>query len=127
MRHYSFARLEFARKNYDKALDNLIKVKYEFFLFKIDVKDLMFKIYFEMGLYENAISVLNTMRQYVEHTSDLSESFKTGYRNFIKFGNALLKMKLSGNKNDGGLVERNIVNENNLFSRQWLLEKVSSI
>lgn len=121
MKFYSLANLNYARKDYEKALEHLIKVKYEFFLFKIDVKALMFRIYFEMELYENAISVMNTMKQYIETTSDLSELFKKRYKNFVKFSNDLLKIRLSTGTKDYGLLKKKINEENLIISKNWLI------
>ncbi|MBK8982641.1 MAG: hypothetical protein IPM38_10060 [Ignavibacteria bacterium] len=86
----------------------------------------MFKIFFEMGHYENALSVLNSMRQYVSSTKDLSDLFKIRYMNFVKYSKELLKIKLSDNPNATGLLKNKIENEDHIFSREWFIKKLGS-
>lgn len=125
-RYYSIALLEFARMNFETSLESISKVKYSFFSFKIEVKELMFKLYYELEYFENALSVLNTMKQYIKNTKDLSEAFKLRYKNFIKFSTELLSIKLSNSDKDLGHLKNILKNEPQLISRGWFLKKINS-
>ena len=65
MRNYSYEYIYLGRKEFGKALESLIKVKYDFFLFKVDVKHLMIILYFELGLVEQAYYMIDTMKHYL--------------------------------------------------------------
>lgn len=125
MKHYSLAYIYFERRNFEKALECVMNVKYDFFLFKMDVKNLMFKIYFELGFYEQAYSMIDTMKHYISNTKDISEMFKERERNFIKFASKILKEKSYNKKKSLAFLKNEIINEKNLQSRNWLLQKVS--
>jgi len=127
MRHYSFAYVHFARKNFEKALECIMKVKFNFILFKMDVKNLMFKIYYELGYFEQAYSMLDTMRHYIANTNELSELFKIREKNFIKYAGKLLKIKSSDSNSEVNYLEEEIKNETLLGSRNWLINKIAEL
>lgn len=127
MENYTLAYLQWARGEYEKALDFLIKVKYDFFLFKIDIKNLYFRIYYEMNLIEQAFSVLDTMRHYISNTKDLHEIFIMRSYNFIKYSSELLRLKSSGAVKDINILKENIRKEKFIESRRWLLAKADEL
>lgn len=127
MKNYSYTYIYLGRKEYEKALESLIKVKYDVFIFKLDVKHLMLIIYYELGYYEQAYSLIDTFKHYISNTKDLLEFTKTRHSNFIKSFNILLRLKSSGNKKDLKQIEKSIYNEDNIPSKNWLLEKVKEL
>ena len=127
MTNYSMAYLYAAKKNYDKALEYLIKVKYDFFMFKIDVKNLYFRIYFEMGHIEQAYSILDSMRHYISSTKDLYDIFIDRNTNFIKYASELLRIKSSGVYKNLDLLRNRIEKEVYLESRRWLQKMIDEL
>ncbi len=127
MKYYSNAYVSFGRKDFGKALENLTKVNYDYFLFKADIKKLMLQIYFELGYYEEAYSMLDSMKHYVSNTKDLSAAFKLRENNFMKFIRELLKIKTSANTKDAGRLESEINIEHQLAVKSWLLEKIKEL
>ena len=103
-----------------------MKVKYEFFLFKLDVKNLMFKIYFELDYTEQAYSLLDAMRHYLSNAKDLSESIIARERNFIKYASELLKLKSESKILNSNYLKDKLENERYLEGRKWLLQKIDS-
>ncbi|MEO8664039.1 MAG: hypothetical protein ABI462_00970 [Ignavibacteria bacterium] len=45
MKYYSLSHLFFAKKQFDKALENISKVRYAFFIYKIDIRILMLQLF----------------------------------------------------------------------------------
>jgi hypothetical protein len=127
LKYYSLAFLEFERKNFEASLEHLAKVEYTFLSFKIDVKVLLFKLYYELGYFDNALSVLNSTKQYINNTDDLSASFKSKYKLFTKYCNELLSIKLSKNPKDAGLILNELKKEDHIFSHLWLLKKLNEL
>jgi len=127
MTNYSMAYLYAAKKEYEKALGHLIKVKYDFFMFKIDVKNLYFRIYFEMEHYEQAFSILDSMRHYISSTKDLFDIFINRNTNFIIYASELLRIKSSGVFKNLDILRNKIEKEVYLESRRWLLKKIDEL
>lgn len=124
MMYYSLAFIYFEKKDYEKALENIMKIKYNFILFKMDVKNLMFKIYYELGYFEQAFSMLDAMKHYASNTNDLSEKFKLRVGNFIKYASKILKIKTAGNKSDVNHLVSELKKEKYIDSHAWLLKKI---
>jgi len=127
MTYYSLAYLYAAKKEYDKALENLIKVKYDFYMFKIDVKNLYFRIYYEMGYIEQAYSILDSMRHYISSTKDLYDIFIDRNTNFIKYASELLRIRSSGVYKNLDILRNKIENEVYLESRRWLMKMIDEL
>ena len=127
MTNYSMAYLYAAKKEYEKALGHLIKVKYDFFMFKIDIKNLYFRIYFEMEHYEQAFSILDSMRHYISSTKDLYDILIDRNTNFIKYASELLRIKSSRNYKNLDMLRNKIENEVYLESRRWLQKKIDEL
>lgn len=125
--YYSMGQYYFGTGEYERSLENLIMVKSEYFLFKRDLKNLLFRIYYNLGYLDEANSVLDNMKHYIKSTNDLSETFKTRSRNFIKFSSELLKIATGTNKNSAGYLCDSIKNERNTESYNWLLEKAEEL
>lgn len=123
MKLYCLALLYHARKEYGKALENLIRVKYDFFMFKIDIKNLYFRIYYETDQTEQCFSVLDSMKHYISYTKDLNSFFKKRNNAFIRYAGELLRIKSSGNHKIIDEFIFRIRNEKSIESRRWLIEK----
>jgi len=123
MRYYSMAIIHFEKNEYEKALENIVKVKYDFILFKSDVKNYMFKIYYELGFFDQAYSMLDTMRHYNTRTKDISDSFKQRETNFIKYAAELLKIRSRDQKTSLEYLKDKAEAEKFLGSRNWIIEK----
>ena len=127
MKNYAMAFIHFERKEFEKALESVMKIDFNFVLFKLDTKNLLFKIYFELGYFEQANSLIDATKHYISRTDDLSEYFKTRESNFIKYAVELLKHKLNNKKFDKDYFVKNIAKEININSKMWLLKKADEI
>ncbi len=127
MKSYTLAYVNFERKNFEEALECISNIKYDLFLFKMDIKNLMVRVYFELQYYEQAISALDAMKHYISNTKELSEKFKLSEAAFIRYTGELLKARTKGNKIDVTYFKRILNEEKNLSSRKWLLEKISEL
>ncbi len=124
---YSLANLYSTKGEFEKALEHLIKVKYDLVLFKIDIKNLYFRIYYELNYTEQCFSVLDSMKHYVSTTKDLNEVFTKRIINFVKYATELLKLQSSGNKKNKDMLFHRVENEKHIDSRRWLLSKIKNL
>lgn len=124
MKDYSYANLYFIKGEYSRALTHIVRIKYDYFLHKQDAKVLQFKIYYELGNYEQCYSVIDTTRHYLASTNDLGEVFVERYTNFIKYASELVKRKSSNNNIDAGFTLAKLRGEKAVESKNWLINKI---
>ncbi len=126
MENYCQSMIEFGRKNYEDALESIMKVKYEFFLYKIDIKILMIKIFYELNSIEQVYSTADTTMQFLKNTDLISDVYKEKVKNFLKFLKVILKLKMNvdaDRKNEIEYLRNEIDKEKKLNSAEWLRSK----
>ncbi|HMS34185.1 MAG TPA: hypothetical protein PKC91_08860, partial [Ignavibacteria bacterium] len=93
MRYYSMAYLCFARSEFEKALEHILSIKYNLFLFKLDLRILQLKTYFELGYYEEGLSLVSSLSTYLSNTKEFAEYIKDSIRNFVKCMKELIRLR----------------------------------
>lgn len=121
------AHIHYSKREYESALRQISKVQYDYFIYKMDVKNMMLKIYYELGLFDQALFLIDTYRHYLNSTEDLNEYYKEAYSNFLNFYNKLLKSKMAGNLSESNLIMRDIEAVETIHSRKWLLSKANEL
>lgn len=122
----SYAKCEFSRKEYEKALNRLGKINMEYSHFKLSVKTMMLMIYYELDSFDSAISLLDTYRHFIARDKLLPEADKQNRIKFAKYFNEILDLKTGMNKYAGS-VRMNVLSTDNLVEKEWLLEKIDEI
>jgi hypothetical protein len=124
--YYSLAYLNFARRNFNKALENLVNVKYSYFIFKIDVKRLLIQIYYELSEYDFVLSVMDTYKHFLSKEKTLSNEIKMMSNNFIGIVNRLVRIQLGSLHYNSEQLRQEIINSK-AESQGWLLEKAKEL
>ena len=125
MRHYSYATLNFARGNYDEALEQIQKVRFELFLYKPDMRVLQLKIFYKLGYYEQLYSLTDSTMHFLRSNKDIREEFKDSVKNLTKYIKELVRIKTGiPSKIDADLLKKTIEEEKFLGQRQWLLNEL---
>jgi hypothetical protein len=127
MENLAMANLLFEKGKFEEALERLSKIPYDVFIYKVDIKNLMLRIYYELNLYESAFSMINAFRNFLASSEEISGGFKTQQMNFLNFYNKLLKMKADNKNEDAGFLLKEMEKKDSLASKQWLIEKASQI
>lgn len=122
-KNYSYAQLYFINKDFERALENASKVRKEFFLFKTDDKNLLLKIYYELGHYEAAFSMVDSYRHFLAKSKEISGSHKETFRNFLNHYHSLLKLRSMQSREDPKFIRSKIESEQSIVSKSWLLQK----
>ena len=124
---HALALLEFEQGNFEKALKLISRIKYEAFAFRYYLKTLQLKIYYELNMYDEAISLIDTFRHFLRTTKSLPQFRKDRYAAFIKFTNSLLRAKDKKQNYSMVNLKSEIENDQMLVEKKWLLEKAGEL
>ncbi|MBS1492852.1 MAG: hypothetical protein JST55_05060 [Bacteroidetes bacterium] len=127
MQNLAKANLYFEKGKFEDALGCLSKISYDVFMYKVDIKNLMLRIYYELDLYESAFSMISAFKNFLTATDEISDIFKTQQMNFINFYNKLLKMKADNKSTDAGFISKEIERKDSIASKSWLIEKAKEL
>lgn len=117
------ANLHFSKGEFEKALICTGKVEYDFFLYKTDIKNLMLKIYYELGLYDQAFSLIDAFRHFLHDTDEISRFYKFQHQNFLNIYNKLLKARSDGDISGIDFVLNEMNSLGLVTSKKWLMNK----
>lgn len=119
---YTKAYMEFAKGNFDKSLEHLNRVDYEVVPLRKHVKNLALLLYYELGHFDSAESLVSSYRQYMKRTDGFKGMYGIWYENFLKFYSELLKFKMEKNPVSGEVKEKLEGTDKTLF-KNWLINK----
>ena len=121
--NYAYARLEFEKGNFDRALEFAAKVKDEYSRQKIKIKLILIQIFFEKGEYRAAASGLDAFRHFLPKTQDLNPQVKEDYILFTKLVTKLVKLRKEHSAPQLEALERKTMSSQPI-ARRWLLAKI---
>lgn len=124
MRNYSLAHIYYYKADYGKALAYNNRINFEMFAFKFDTRILQFKIYYELGYYNEAYSLIDTHRHFIKKNKAVSPYYKEIHSGFLSFYTELLKIKQGLSATAPGLLYKKLIKINNITSKKFLLEKI---
>lgn len=131
MYNFSYAHVNFAKGNFETALEYISKVSYDVFLFKIDVRVLLLKTYYELSYFEEAYSLIDSSLHFLKNSSAFSDFLKITYRAFVQHLREILKIKFSEKIDPHALtfLEKKIREEStyNAGQTEWLLMKIAGM
>lgn len=124
LKHFSLAKIAFARREFDRSLEHLARTRTDNLVFRLDIRKLTAMIYFETRSFSSLVSLLNAYSQLVAKKGKNNESILLRHRNFIRY---LKKLEsLAGRKGQKDELEllRDSVEHDNVSDKNWLLEKI---
>jgi len=125
MLNYGNAYLNFHLGNYEKSLENISEIGQNFFVFKIDLKNLTLMIYYQLGYGEETISYARSYREFLRKNKLVNPERQKRYINFSKYLEKIILYKESSRKKDIGYLRFRIQQINEIAFKSWLLEKIS--
>jgi hypothetical protein len=125
--YFALAHLEYGKGNFEKALEIINKVSYDVFLYKIDVKNLLLKIFFELKLYDQAFSLVDSYKHFLNNNKELSNEYKEQFFNFIMMYNKLLRASSNSNSGNTDFLSKELNDLKTIANRGWLQEKINKI
>ena len=130
MKNHAYGTLYFNKGEFEKALKFIANIKYDYLRHKIDVKVLQFKIFYELGEYEPAFSILDTLRHYISSSEEIAQLVRTRCSGFIKYAGELLRARSSVSGKAGkrafhtGEILARLQAESAVESAAWLKKKL---
>jgi hypothetical protein len=125
--NYCKARIAYVRKDFNKALEHANKVRINQITYKLDLKNLMSKIYYDTGSTEPLYSLLSTYMQMLNNSKAHNIDFITRHKNFVKYLKKLADLK---NSRSGPIeieiLKKEILNEN-VSMKNWLLQRTDEL
>ncbi len=114
------ARLEYSKKNYDKALELLQKAEYEDLLLNLAAKTVLMKVYFSLDEYDLLEAHLHAMRTFIRRKKIMGYH-RDNYLNMIRFMQKILELQLMDVAGKERL--RAEINDSKaIVEKEWLLE-----
>lgn len=124
MMNLAYAYLYYEKGEYMQSWKYFNKIKIDFFLYKYDVKSYALKIYFELGYYEEALTLIENYKKFLDRNDLLSDADKNKKKNFISYLSKLILFKVGQipHKQFSTYFRRlSLVSE--VMSKNWILEK----
>jgi len=128
MTAYSFAELFFNKKQFERSLASLSKVKLKLFRLKMPVKVLMLKLYYELNYIEEAYSLIDSFSHFLTSNKKIRKNEVNNHLKFLNFYRELLKAKAaSGNSRINKGLKNELLDASLLPHKAWLIEKAEML
>lgn len=118
---FNLARLEYTRKNYDKAIELLSQANYKDLLLSLSAKAMALKIYYELGEFRLLDSHLHSMKAYLVRKKVIGYH-RTNYLNLIRYTQKLIGLNFY-DKEAVEQLKKSIEEEKAISEREWLLQQ----
>ena len=123
----SMALLNYEREEFGKTLENILAIDIELVHFKIDVRYLTVKTYYELGYYEQLLSSIDAFRHFLSSDKHISERIVNVYSNFCSLTGRLAKIRLDRSFGNLPSIKKEIRNLENKATSDWLMKKADEM
>jgi hypothetical protein len=125
--HYCNAIFLFERKKFEDAIEHLSKVKYSDWNTKLDVRMNYLKNYYELGMSEQLLSLIDSFRHFDSNNPDIMpEYLDEKIKNTIRYVSKMSNAKFGGKKFDYADFKEAELSKNFIY-RKWILEKMQEL
>jgi len=118
---YNLAFFYFQEKNYQEAMQILLRVEFKDVLNNLDARRILLKSYFELGEYKALDSLLDSFSRYI-HRQKMGYH-RENYLNLIRFVKKIIDIR-PNDKPALDSLKKEIKETVQLAKREWLLEKI---
>jgi hypothetical protein len=122
--NYSKALLCFERSQFKESFLKIQNIHPNSLSMKLDTKNLLLRIYFELGQYDQFSSLAASYREFLSSTSNMPVSKKQKHREFIKLVEYLFDLVHAKNHSRLEILTYNIENSSTILFRNWFLKKL---
>ncbi len=125
--NYCLAFYYSGKRQFGRSLENSSKVKMELPVFKLDIKILKIKCYFELGYTDSLFSEIDTLKHFLKNTESLKKENISSVKNFLKFITRILNRSDIKTGKNIFVLRKEIENEMLLTEKKWLLIKLKEL
>ena len=90
---------------------------------KLNSKILQMQLYYETGAEDSLLASIESFRHFLVNDKLIHPQRKLLYSGFHKYLNKLVLAKNKKDKNEIGMLHKNISKDNNVMAKHWLAEK----
>jgi len=124
--NYAMARIREKQKRYEESMDYLKNVKLENVFYKVNVKSLMSKLYYNLGHINQLTDQLDTYRKFLKNDELINEDFRRVNLNYVKLLTDLVKLKENTGRVKADEFKKRL-EETDTISKDWLMEKFNEL
>jgi len=124
--NYGMAYVCFERGKFEKSLELITRVEYEYFYFRVEVKTVQLRIFYELNLFEQANSLVDTFKHFLSKNKSLSPLYRKRNSIFLNYYIQLFKYK----RGDHSISLKRIESEMSTITfecKSWTLRKLSEL
>lgn len=125
MKNWGYGSLYFDKKEYVKALSFVSKINFREANFKVQAKFLLFKIFYEMDLPEQALSIVNTSLHALK-LDDLSTEVRKRYETSFKNAGRLIKIRNKFSFEDAEMLKTKIKGHT-FIGKAWIIKMLDEL
>lgn len=123
MIRFGYAFYYFESGDYEKSIEFINKIRIDYFIYKYDVKNLNLRIYYELGYFEECLSLIHAYREFLRKDEFLSDLRKLRHRNFVAYLEKLVLYRMGSYKGDINFLRVKLVKAENVSHINWLIKK----
>lgn len=122
--YLTLSRILFAKKDYDKSLFALGKVKYINYFYYINSKLLLCKLYYELNYLKEISSIIESVKQFQKRNDNIPMAMNKAINSFLSYLKKLVRMKMNPGER---LNYEDILKATYTAEKEWLAEKVKEL
>ncbi len=125
--YYVKANLSYHKRDYNEALNYANRIRINQITYKLDIRNLVSKVYYETGSIEPLFSYLDAYYKFLENSKSQNKTLLARHFNYIKFLRQLVKSKMNDAEYSEFMFLKDRINKENVSSKKWLLKKIEQI
>jgi hypothetical protein len=127
MVHFSKAIIFFEKGEYENALSEINKVNYNFFVFKFDARVLLLKIFCEIGLFEQAYSLIDSFSHFLANNKNVYRHDKERFGKFLKYVRLIIKYEAEFSEEGIAFMEKTLGQDTTVIGKRWIEQKLKKL
>lgn len=124
--NFCYARLNFYIGRFETALGYLAKINLQQTHIKLEVKNYLLMIYYELNMTEEAYYIIDSYKHYIKRNETASAFVMNTNRNFLETYSKLLRLKLSPDRDEIDFLLKE-TEQTETINKEWLIRKANEI
>lgn len=124
--NFSYAIIEFERKNFQGSLDHLAQINLHHPFLRFRIRNYTLLNYYELNYPDQAYLMLDAYKHMLVKDNKIEKSRKERYYTFLRLYQKLMETRMGNKKNEKGFLKQEISTKAALM-KEWLLEKVNQL